>query len=69
MARPSAVSGFAGTMMLQLTLAAAVAGAGAVAVTVGLGEALTERLADGVADDVPAACWMAVCCGPPKRPA
>jgi hypothetical protein len=66
--RPWAVSGFAGTMMSQLTFAAAAAGAVAVAVGAGLA-ALTDG--DGVAPGealalAPAAVWlMAVLDGPP----
>jgi hypothetical protein len=68
--RPWAVSGFAGTMMSQLTFAAAAAGAVAVAVAVGAAlAALTDG--DGVAPGealalAPAAVWlMAVLEGPP----
>jgi len=49
-ARPGALSGFAGTMMVQLTLAAvAAAAAGAAAAGAGA-EAGAEALADGLAE-------------------
>ena len=49
-ARPCALSGFAGTMMSQLTLAVAAAAAGAVAVAAPDGAAIAEALADGLAE-------------------
>ena len=50
-ARPCALSGFAGTMMSQLTLAAvAAAAAGAAAVAAPDGAAIAEALADGLAE-------------------
>ena len=52
-ARPLALSGFAGTMMSQLTLAAAAAAAAAAAVVVGAADAAAtapEALADGLAE-------------------
>ena len=50
-ARPFALSGFAGTMMLQLTLAAvAAAAAGAVALAAPDGAAIADALADGLAE-------------------
>ena len=63
------MSGFAGTMMSQLTLSAAVTGAvtGAVAVAAGLGEPLPEALGEGDAVAPAAACWIVVCCVPPER--
>jgi hypothetical protein len=66
-ARPCAVSGFAGTTMSQLTLAAAAAAAGAVAVAAGLAAALAaaDALALGLAVAPAADCWMVVLDGPP----
>src|SRR6266851_386152 len=65
-ARPSALSGFDGTMMSQLTLAAAAAAAtGAVAVAAADGAAIAEALPEGLAE-APRADWSICVVLPPE---
>src|SRR6266566_2466948 len=64
-ARPCALSGFAGTMMSQFMLAAAAGAAGAVAVAAADGAAIAEALPEGLAE-APRADWSMCVVLPPE---